>query len=471
MLSAGMAGQWLALGIGVVVLASGCTGFSPRPRAPWDVRNPTPLPESKPLPLDPSGSAPAGAPSSTGDLEMFEPGDFQPGNEGSVDAFKSPDIPVPIEVPRTSKPAGEESRGGPQIVPQEVDVPTRLDLEVRVAPRKQVGSGAVFQLTVRNSGGQPADEVVVESEFDSALYFPGQKTRKVRQSLGTLVAGESKEIALTLASDEVGQHCCRFAVTSNGTEAIWKSVCVEYLTKSLDLQVLGPAQRTVGSRAEFTVKLVNTSTRDLHGIHAVLGHDIVLIPREASTGAVRGADQLTWDFADLKAGEGVQLQVEFECRLSAEHACLQIDVTGDGIPHEHAETCLQVQSIKGILDIQVDDRQDPIRIGDETEYVTTIRNRGLQPVRDVTVRGLVPSNMRVVGVQVSQEGQPFDVQSNVLGRELDIEGINLLPADAELSVAIQVKALRSGDEEFRVSVGHAASTDAVEVAEFTTVNP
>ena len=114
------------------------------------------------------------------------------------------------------------------MVPQEVNVPAQLELTVKVDKQKQAGSSVTYQLTVQNLGQKPVEKIVVESEFDDALVFPGKIEKKVSRTLGRLAAQDSLVLALTLHSDVPGLHCCRFSVTSDGLEAVWKLVCVEF---------------------------------------------------------------------------------------------------------------------------------------------------------------------------------------------------------------------------------------------------
>jgi hypothetical protein len=114
------------------------------------------------------------------------------------------------------------------MVPQEVNVPAQLELTVKVDKQKQAGSSVTYQLTVQNLGQKPVEKIVVESEFDEALVFPGKIEKQVSRTLGRLAAQDSLVLALTLHSDVPGLHCCRFSVTSDGLEAVWKLVCVEF---------------------------------------------------------------------------------------------------------------------------------------------------------------------------------------------------------------------------------------------------
>jgi hypothetical protein len=217
-----------------------------------------------------------------------------------------------------------------------------LQLEIDVDAQKQVGSGATFRLTLHNVGDIAAENVVLETDFDDPLIFPGRPEKKVRRSVGTLAAGETREILLTLVSRKIGQGCARFSVIVNGMETVWKSVCVEFIKRQLEVNFDGPAQSRLGGRAEFTLSLVNVTENVLKETHVRLTYGNELNPKSGSAGAVRKPGSIDWDLGELQPGERVQLEVEFECRAVTEQTCLEIRVAGSGVPDEDLEACLEI---------------------------------------------------------------------------------------------------------------------------------
>lgn len=346
-----------------------------------------------------------------------------------------------------------------------------LEMSVEVIPKRQLGSGATFYLVIKNVSDLAVRNVLMECEFDTALLFPGRREKKIGQRLGTLQPGESKEISLTLYSDTLGSHCCRFRALADGQELVWKSVCVEYEKKQLDLSVIGPSSRTIGSRAEYIVKLSNVSDVDLHNIQVAISYDPVLIPREASIGSERESGVLRWELDTVRKGEGVQLQVEFECEVAAEHACLRVNVTSPELPNELVTACLKVAPVAGVLDVQVRDTKDPITRGEETTYEVSIENRGLQPAKNITFQAKIPRMFRVVSVEAHQGNQKLNIRPQVNQNILTVSPIRELPTDAFLRYTILVKAIGSGDEEFVVTItGDDTDKLQTSVGEITTVN-
>jgi len=476
----------------LMLVATACSAIAPGQRSSWKLTDPPPLnPQNQSL----NGPAQNTTPQSRETqrvnpqtVPQMKPGAQQTDKElfavpESADRNKPPqprDFPDKI-APRPklkqpdpqsnfpqSKPNSKPLSGPQMARPQTAD---RLKMTVDVIPKRQLGSGATFYLIIKNISDRAVRNVLLECEFDSEFLFPGRREKKIGQLLGTLQPGESKEISLTLYSDALGSHCCRFRAIADKEELVWKSVCVDYEKKQLDLSIIGPSARTIGSRAEYIVKLSNVSEVDLKDVQAVISYDPVLTPREASIGSIRETGQLKWSLDSIRKGEGVQLQVEFECEVAAEHACLRVNVDSPNLPKERVSACLKVIPPQGVFDIQVKDTKDPITRGEETVYEVSIENRGLQPAKDISFQAKIPRMFRVVSVEVHQGNQKLNLQPEVNQNILKVSPVRELPADGFLRYTIQVKAIGSGDGEFEATIS-GADTEKLKtsVSEITTVN-
>lgn len=498
-----MPGSWIRplsrSGTGMLLLltlaVTACSALTPNSRSSWKLTNPPPLdPQNQSLQnptgtqtpqsretqrvtpqtipqRQPSTSRPKeelfAVPESVDRKQLPQPQDL-PEEVKPQPRFNVPDLQSRMQ-PKSVPKSGPKQKSGPMMAaPSTAGL---LEMTVEVIPKRQLGSGATFYLIIKNISDRSVRNVLMECEFDETLLFPGRREKKIGQRLGTLQPGESKEISLTLYSDTLGSHCCRFRAIADGEELVWKSVCVEYEKKQLDLSVIGPSSRTIGSRAEFLVKLSNVSDIDLNNIQVAISYDPALIPREASIGSERETGQLKWDLDTVRKGEGVQLQVEFECEVAAEYACLRVNVTSADLPNEQVSACLKVTPAAGVLDVQVRDTKDPIARGEETTYEVSIENRGLQPAKDISLQAKIPRMFRVVSVEAHQGNQKLNLRPEVKQNILTVSPIRELPTDAFLRYTILVKAIGSGDGELEVTISGAdANKLETRVSEVTTVN-
>jgi hypothetical protein len=329
----------------------------------------------------------------------------------------------------------------------------------------------VYLLTVHNRSQQPVRDVVLECRLGPELVFPGTRDKLALQKLGDLAPGEAKETALTLVSDRLGRHCCEFTVRAGGIETEWKQVCVNFVEKQLAVSLLGPAERSLRSRAEFNLKIVNTTPRPLDDVEAVLFHPAELEAKEATEGARQQPGELAWKIGRLKPGEGVQLQAEFECVKLAERVCARAEVTGRNLPVEEAESCLEIAPAEARLQLRVLDRADPIDVGDETAFVTLVENHGARPVRQLQLRAEIPESLRVVSAEVAADERRIYCPHAVTGTEVVFDPVPSLAPKSHLRFLIQVQALRPGDAEFQARLKSSLGDDAMTSSEPLTIRP
>ncbi len=346
-----------------------------------------------------------------------------------------------------------------------------ISLTVSAAPRRQVGSGSTFHLTVRNTSRQPIEDVYVRAEFCDGLAMPGQAERHVVRPLGRIAGRESREMALTLFGVDEGKKVCTFTVYAEGASPVAKTVGVEFVPRRLELRLLGPPLRTVGTRAEFTAKLTNISAVPMTGLIATVRHDACFVQRSGSAGAERNRGSLQWKLGTLKPGEGVQMQVEYDCLKPADHGHVTLAAVADGFPGDEIEVSPQVIAENGALALEVEDSDERLRSGEEMVYAISVRNRSRQPVRNVRVVADLPEIFEPLGTEVLVDKRALVQKMSVDGRVLEFEPIGVLAAGSVARYQVRVRAKLPGEGEFRVRVTEATSQWTGEVAESTTVNP
>ncbi len=362
---------------------------------------------------------------------------------------------VPMEPEIIINPNVEPPRlEAPTIVPQSVTVPTTLGFEVKAPKHNLVGEVSLFELTLQNTGDQPAKNVMIESRFEDGFIFPGSDDRQVKQTIGTLAPGESRDLKLSLSSEHAGFHCVEFALLATGTKAVMKKVCVEYRDSAVSLEVNGPVKRMVGGNAEWNLTVLSRDFLPVTGAEVVLDYDSTYLkPVGGSDGARQELGKITWPLGSLQVSERVELQVEFQCLMPVDSTCLSFQVSADGKPQQSQESCLAIERRLGALEVDVQDARDPVKAGDELEYVISVTNRDLRSVHDVQVTATLPGLFRASATEV-REGQQVltAVRANVEGSVIRFDSVDVLAPDAKLTYRVKVKALQPGTDRLLVSI-------------------
>jgi hypothetical protein len=207
--------------ISLALTVVGCVSFEPAGYGTHQASDPPYLsPYQRPL---------------TGPTPQLPPGQ-SPGELVPTPSFKPPELEAPLESeplpgPNDSEVIPLEEFEGPSIVPfgtTPTPAPTiALELSVDVEERHKTGEPVKFTVKIRNAGAQAVANVAISAEFDETLVFPGREEKMVRQSLGTIAAGATRELPLTLVGQSTGRCCTEFLLTADDKELASKSVCVE----------------------------------------------------------------------------------------------------------------------------------------------------------------------------------------------------------------------------------------------------
>ena len=390
------------------------------------------------------------------------------------------ELPDPVRIPdnRSAERAPRAAEGPsidlfPSIEPEEITLEAPLELTVVAPARRQVGGMATYRLTLRNAGDQVFEGLVVHCRFGADLVFSGTDRREVVQRVARLSPGEVKAIDLSLTSEKVGAHCCRFSVAKldgdHEVELASRDACVEFATRHIEVDLLGPMQRTQGSRAEFNITLSNLSHRAIDDVEAVIAYDRALVVKEASAEADQRAGQLAWRLGRLRPMEKIQLQVEFECRTPAHRACVRIEARGADVATEHEEACLEVVAVPGTLDLRISDRNDPLVTGAKGAYEVTVQNIGLQAARRLVLEATLPENLKFGSASVRVGDQLISLSHTAESGRLVFDPIDQLAPNARVVYTFEVDALRAGPAEFRASLTSSLSGTAISVSEPTTI--
>ena len=400
-----------------------------------------------------------------------------PGGETTPDLIVSPPKSVenfPKDLPKSNanKPSGPSL--GFEALPPPNDSESNdspLNLQIKGQRQRPVGGTVTFELSVRNDGMETLTNVLVNVEFEDALVFPGSDERRLKKNLGQLLPGQTRDLRLTLTSSRLGQHECQFSVTADSIELIERTSRVEFIDAKLLVRLVGPARRTVGSRAEFTVKVANTSDQPIDDLQVTLHHDSALTPHVATGGFQKEEHSLRWSLGRLEAGAGVQVQAEFDCRQLSEQACITAEARSEKLSAVAVEDCVTVVAVPGLLDLRVNDLDDPVKVGDDAEFEITVQNLGLQSVAEVQLDVQSSEHLRADTHVAKLDDREVTLTPTDRDGTLRFALPNSLPPDATLRITLRAKVLRHGDAELRVVATVGSDGSPVESIEFTSINP
>ena len=374
----------------------------------------------------------------------------------------------------------EEALKTPYADPKLADKPVSpLRLTVFAPASAVQGDEVTFQITVQNDDSTTIEDVIIVCRLQDGLDFFEFPERASQNRLGNLDAQQERTLDLKLKCTGVGQLCVTFEATATGIETVTESVCVECTSPAASsgtpplpsepLELTGPSERTIGSRAEFVLTLRNLTGVEQPNMHVVLQHEGVLEAREASAGAVRRPGRLEWDLGMLRIDERVQIQVEFECLSLTDETCVTATVTGRDLDLGPVEACLRTTPQQEV-DLDIVDGQDPVTMGEKVTYVIHVTNAGLQRLSNTSVQ-LLADGLQPVGLMVDDQPVPKGVLFDRSTGLITIPLSEHLSPDASRTISLQALATRPGAGSLRAMITQDGTSLSVMSAEPTVINP
>ncbi|MDJ0974341.1 MAG: hypothetical protein QNJ98_07780 [Planctomycetota bacterium] len=127
--------------------------------------------------------------------------------------------------------------------------------------RASRGSEVRFVVTVRNTGRGPLENVVVVDQYPEGIT----PTSKNSATIGTLPAGESREVIFTGTADQVGAFTNFARATADGHPEQEATCTLTVVECRLEMELIGPDKIYYGEEANFTLKVVNVGDGDAEG--------------------------------------------------------------------------------------------------------------------------------------------------------------------------------------------------------------
>ena len=463
---------------------------------------PTPAQPPPAQPPTAKSSPPANSPPQQTDLERNAPGQSDPTELWPNEPGGSPSAQPPS---RSGPPPGgrtdsellespeeafsayrQETRSAPQgrLSPPAIDLEGvvaegELELEVRGPKQAPRGKLATFEITLRNGTNQPVRQVGVRCQIPDGVSFPGTDTREVTAQTPLLEAGETRQWTLSLRMEKVGSQCCDFRLLPPGTattesaapgaKGLRKQVCVDVVERQFSIDVLGPARRLEGGRAEFVIVVGNPSGTPRERVQVRLSHDRALALRESTEQALRTPAGLEWELGTLAPGATRQVQVEFDCQAVAARAGVQVEVLAQGQPPERAEAAVEIAAQTGPLDLQLWDQTEPVLIGRRGVYQLQLRNLALAPARQVKLEMRLPPEVVVLAAKLKRGDTELEAQHSVRDGHLVFDAVDELPSEESLEGVIEIEGLSPGRVEVSASATSEGLPQPVETTEQTLV--
>jgi uncharacterized repeat protein (TIGR01451 family) len=436
------------------------------------------------------------SPGAFGQMRQWRLGDLQPGTATVVDincrSSLAADIRAKFRVESAEKLTAESNVNTKVFA-------SSLSVKSTSPPRVEVGQEVQFKVEVTNTGRTTLTNVTITDTFDPGLTHKDGEVSPIVKMLGTLAPNQTERFGATFRVDQPGKLCHRLEVLADGGHTAGTTGCVEGVAAAgggagampkVSVLVSGPQKLEVGKIQKVNITIKNDSSAPLTNLQLTASFPKSLTPKRASGGAPLVDDkELNWSIPQLKSGESVVKQIEFEGAAIDPAAIVKARLTSDQAPSQTSEAAINVTppaitpprspdtgipgadipppANAGNLKVNVAALNEPIGVGEQVTYRIDLSNQGAQGEEDVVITLLLPEGLKFKGLT---PGDKYSLQTKGMGK-YEIGPIKTIRAGENLS-ALNVKATgeKIGAFKFQVEVRSKRNPQEIVTETTTRVN-
>ena len=333
-----------------------------------------------------------------------------------------------------------------------------LALEKSCTPEITVCDMIEYTIVVRNTGDGPAVNVQVTDQLPAGISLADGRT-SVSENLGTLQAGEAKQIRYSAKAGSTGTFTNNATATADGGLTASDSCTTRVTQPVLTITKSGPDLRYIGRTADYQITVSNAGdapARDTVVTDTLPGGTQFV---SASDGGSSSGGTVNWSLGTLNPGESrtLSLTVRTSSRGEARNVVHARAVCAEA----QAETLMRVEGIAAIL-LEVIDVEDPIEVGANETYLITVTNQGSAEDTNIVIECIVPPEMEYV----SSDGL---VQATTEGARVRFAPLPSLAPGAKAEWRLVVRGVTAADARLKVIMNTDQTTSPVEETESTHV--
>jgi uncharacterized repeat protein (TIGR01451 family) len=313
------------------------------------------------------------------------------------------------------------------------------------------------KFVVTNSGSGSARNVKIEDNLPSGLRTTEGRSKLVFDA-GTLLAGQSRQFSATLEASKTGKYVNRAEASSAAGLKAESETTTIVRQPVLAISKTGPEKRYLGRSVTYEITVTNKG--DAPAKNLVVEDRIPAGVRSviASNGGRPMAGKVQWNIGTLMPGGSRKVNVTF----TPENAGMVTDTAGATATCAEGVTASAKTSVAGIpaVLLEVIDIDDPVELGKQTTYVIIATNQGSSPGTNISIVCTLEDNEQYISSSGATRGA-------IEGNTVTFAPLRSLAPKAKATWRIVVKAVKTGDVRFKVTMNTDQITRPVEETEAT----
>ncbi len=315
-----------------------------------------------------------------------------------------------------------------------------------------------YVIVVKNAGDGPATNVQVTDQLPDGIVTTDNKSSVV-SNVGTLNAGQSREIRITAKATKTGTFENKVTAKADGNLSAETSCTTKVVRPVLEVTKKGPEMRYVGRNAAFDITVTNKGDAP--------ARDTVLVDPlptgttfvSADNGGTMADGKVTWRLGTLEPGASKKVTITLKPN---QRGAQKNTATATAYCAESSATApFDVEGVAAIL-LEVIDVEDPIEVGANETYVITVTNQGSAEDKNIVITCTLPPEMDYV----SSDGP---TKATVTGKTVKFAPFASLAPKAKIVFKVVAKGIKEGDLRFKTSMTSDMIDSPIEETESTHV--
>lgn len=340
-------------------------------------------------------------------------------------------------VPRDAQPVelGVDFKQKSAAVSTEITI-REPQLEVRIEGPGDLkyGDEKGFALVVSNPGTGDADGVAVEVAAGEA---PAQ-----RIELGTIPAGEQKQVPFQVAARAAGEMEIKAAAAGEGNLTAVAASRIIVHRAALQVAVSAPTYKYANSEIVYQIAVANNGDANAEGCVMTVALPTGSKYMGGVDGATPSGNTLTWKVGSLQPDAEKIFQVRCLVQQTGENRFEAAVRASDDLAAAE-QTVTRVEALAD-LKLNVTDPSGPTPVGTDAAYEIKVVNRGSKSAEKVRVL-----------VQYADGIEPESAtgaQHEIVNGQVVYEAIPTLAPGKELAFRVKCKVVKDGNHAYRVEV-------------------
>ena len=316
------------------------------------------------------------------------------------------------------------------------------------------------EFTVTNLGTGSTRAVRIVDALPEGLKTADGKSEVVLD-VGTLAAGESRQLAVELQAAKTGVYVSKAVASSTSRLRAESQATVTTVRQPvLTIVKAGPERKYPGRPVTYEITVANMGDGPARNtvIEDTIPAEVTEV--EASDGAKLSDSKLVWQLGTLAPEAVKTVRVSY----TPTQVCILANSASASAHCAETVTASARTSIVGIgaVRLEVIDIDDPVEVGENTTYVITVTNQGSAPDTNIHVVCALEDALRYVSSAGATTG-------SIIGNTVNFAPLRTLAPGATAIWRLVAEGARPGDTRFKVSLNTDQLARPVEENEATHV--